>query len=493
MRILCVLLAILTILGACKIPDKHAPVSRKAGLSLDSPRVPISRYEYIQDKLDTQKDFHHIVLKPNFFRLQFPGYLVGIEKVKKSVVGAVKMGMCSDASVPCIQTRGDKYDGNTHISLWLESRFWGGLGVMHDHKTMIPTHVVKSDTDSNSMEFTYNIYGTQNGNKPIANPKHYKELLKQGWDHLKSLKADIHEQINQKQITHVIFLSMGWNTAQWEALANFNDIYTNIMTKAEKDKYYPKKFNPLVIALTWPSFWTRKAEPLEDYPNKSVDADEIGITLANLLIQDVIGEINKEQERDGEKPVSIVLIGHSLGARLLTRAADSGYLLKKEPAKIDIVFGLEGAFSARRFLDPFDGPYHFAFRDQVKNSFYSSSVYDRANVAPTTLLKKYYVGSDETIKAIKDHSIIRYSKQHYDGRWELPKDVFKLLSVDKNGNFAQDIKANDGKIALVDVSSITNENVPGTGGGAHSDIYSLETGAYLWQAIRACTIDKEQH
>ena len=65
------------------------------------------------------------------------------------------------------------------------------------------------------------------------------------------------------------------------------------------------------------------------YSTKADDADEIGLTLVNYLMHDVIlaavGEVNEEEGLD----VKTVAVGHSLGSRIQTRALFSKGFLRE--------------------------------------------------------------------------------------------------------------------------------------------------------------------
>ena len=87
------------------------------------------------------------------------------------------------------------------------------------------------------------------------------------------------------------------------------------------------------------------------YPNKADDADEIGYTIMNLLLNEVIADIKSAPDYSG---VPVVVFGHSFGGRLTSRAVYSAKHLREErrPAKptVDVYVGLQPAFSVSRFI-----------------------------------------------------------------------------------------------------------------------------------------------
>jgi Alpha/beta hydrolase family len=104
-------------------------------------------------------------------------------------------------------------------------------------------------------------------------------------------------------------------------------------------------FRPLFVGIKWDSDWPRAGVlGVEDYWNKGSDADEIGLTWANLLNR-VLKEVRAEHG------ARIVAVGHSFGARLLSRAVHSAPLIVAGPSEpIDLFIRLQGAFPYRRFV-----------------------------------------------------------------------------------------------------------------------------------------------
>jgi len=465
-------------------------------------RVPPCQYERLRKEFHTSTEFHYMVLKPDYFTLDYPGYLIGLEKIKRTKVGGPVGGSCPAADgTPCLMTDAGFYrDGKkAKAREWIESNITGGEGLFHDFKVIFPTHIAQfgsrpsvpppcvspTGTATPDPQFVFNIYCTQtvDGRLPVK-PYDYIDLYEQSWDMLSCLRGSLEKMIRDRKATHVFVYAMGWNTPQWLALANFNDLYRNVVRAAQEDGYAEHSFNPVFIGITWPSFWDGKKLFVEDFGNKRNDADEIGITVANHILQDMVGEIKKDVP-----DLKIVLVGHSLGARLVTRAAASGFLLKKDPAVIDLVIGLEGAFSINQFLDTSYRKFLWGFDELVKHSFYTSSANDSATATPSRLTKKYFVGAHESIDGARNGRIVD-REEIRNGTWLDPLKTFAIISLDRTGRAIGGIPA-DRKKVLVDATKIVDENIPGTGGGAHSDIYSIEMGRFIWETIRTCTIDNQ--
>ncbi|EOV8180916.1 hypothetical protein ACOIQQ_005466, partial [Raoultella planticola] len=91
---------------------------------------------------------------------------------------------------------------------------------------------------------------------------------------------------------------------------NFNDITGNIITASfeqrkeadtnpsaklnrmvvtrsrviePKEEKYNRDFRPLVIGITWPSYWSTGLVNVVSYPNKANDADELGLIWLNKI------------------------------------------------------------------------------------------------------------------------------------------------------------------------------------------------------------------
>ena len=196
--------------------------------------------------------------------------------------------------------------------------------------------------------------------------KRNQEFFEEGQNALYALRKNIAARLRDgvdkaKPYTHVILIGMGWNNDQQESVGR----YSRMLSEQEEAE---GEYRPLVVALSWPSVWfsnadfwlTRLVGHIGSYPVKANDADELGYTLAADLMHRVIGGAISDCTRcdqfdDGYMPEYVVL-GHKLGARLLARALFSRNKLNSlkraapEAALPDIFIGLQGAFSANRFI-----------------------------------------------------------------------------------------------------------------------------------------------
>lgn len=333
------------------------------------------------------RNLHPTVHFPSGLTLNFPGYVVGIEKISRSHIGP-------DPAVvnKYLITRGDNAADDEDLQN-LRGKLFG------EPKAMAVTHILRyasigaksPQPDGKAVDsslpgridacFLYSIYEKRDHSKPeeigqapsrpcpAASGKQEIDVTKPGnpldvparsnaWEHgLKALdrladyaKADIAESAKtDRPYTHLLVFSMGWNTDQFEALRNFNSIANEFARAVEgcpipADKYCvaAHKVRPLVIVLTWPSLWDWSnllavggfdvLAKLASFPIKASDAREVGFGPANYLINKALAEIvaNTDLKRDLKAKgvaLQVVGVGHSFGARLLAQAARSARYL----------------------------------------------------------------------------------------------------------------------------------------------------------------------
>jgi pimeloyl-ACP methyl ester carboxylesterase len=310
--------------------------------------------------------YHHVVREPRGknSKLNHEGYLIGIEKADTEIIGTQR-GLDT--------TR-------FHITKgWMNQGRMQHLNrVTNDGKKMFVSHLVAFDPVSRGTKtrFIHSAYPLKSDFKksprrgcPAIDPK--ATFYEQGWKALDVLECELKEKFKEAHereapYSHLIVISMGWNNDQEESVWRFNQIIGNLKKAAPSDG----RFKPMVVAISWPSVWFSEADwaavrgfaHLSSYGNKSDDADEIGYTYANHTVNLVARGLKSGQAFPAPK---IILIGHSMGARFISRAAFSAPLLKDtRPAqlpKVELVLGLQSAFSVNRFVKGHMIPYPFRF------------------------------------------------------------------------------------------------------------------------------------
>lgn len=264
-------------------------------------------------------------------------------------------------------------------------------------------------------------------------------------------------------------------------MANYSDLHRNLIVAARPDSWLErlwgkgKDFTPLFIGLSWRSFEFEITENKFGQNLKNIDyavigprADKIGEELAKSLREMVLFPI---KQKFGTK---IVFVGHSLGARILSQAAyysDGEGANSSDQQKIDLLVGLQGAFPAERYVPDRD-QYFYADHDKfVAAAIYTVSKNDKAVEHPFR-----YIGSEKARK----HALDNFGS------------YFSFSFLGDDGRIAQKEFCDKGnKPVLVNAENVIRHNIPGTGGDAHSDIYSMKIGRFLWQVIRDCTVERE--
>jgi hypothetical protein len=290
-----------------------------------------------------------------------------------------------------------------------------------------------------------------------------------------------------------------------------------------------KPFRPLFVGLSWPSgqrfgsvWWLigdlRKSM---SYIPKAKDADEIGVVWANRVLWDILVPLKKI------KKIPLILIGHSLGARIVTRAVFSQGIFDVSVGRgqpeiswdndydIDLVIGLQGAFSINRFIQregKEGSPYSdFKERHSVKKFIFTWSKNDWANPVAYWFTGEEHMGGiygyaksyTPQGKDIFDHFEIKVEKEllsSYDVElkniqiekefkknavwcrwlWEITQGV--LPKALRRNEWNQSFSLSE-KISIVDASELIRNKPYGKGGIAHSDIYTPGIAMFVWDCI----------
>ncbi len=511
------------VLGACSgVPTMLDPYEKTLGV--DGP---------------TQLQFHALVYSPNGTALHYPGYVVALEKSSQHLIGGPRVNLAArqffHADAAYFQKEPpSRWDIDTASQI---RRFQAS-----DEKAMFISHIAKYSTLSLPVAggsytatehcFVYNAYATNFLRQqhaaaedlsrvnawhacPIAENTDRDDigtdqLYTEGRAALERLGENLSADLKGDRITHVILIVMGWNTAQDEAVRNFNDLTGNLLEAAYERTLVrstaqiqrptaPRNastalqdFRPLVIGVTWPSFWSNSFTNVFSYTNKANDADEIGLSWLNELLNKTIPGALAEAHSSAQ----VVAIGHSFGARAMTRALFSAPALKPDMVQLHspvrLAIGLEGAVSINRFVPSLSeegAPYRdFRMLSSTQIALTASS-HDKAAGGPIF----WYDPSGSTNSfnlACPDSSL------DYRGIFECvvasdrsasPGGDFRICLLSDSAcreTLSGDSRAPARRVLYIDASNgITQFNTPGTGGGAHSDIYRLPMGRLLWRLI----------
>lgn len=480
----------------------------------------------------TEHKFHSVLYFPKGTALHYPGYVLALEKAPQDIVGGPKFLDRSGALASWflndeVEYFKDEIDLNWNL---------GSVALLEqmktDSKAVFISHIMRYSTrtvfKSNPYTFTdhcfvYNSFlnekvtGAANDssrvlawrNCPVTWSPQPSEgtqsMYLSGMHALESLRENLSGDLLGHRFTHILVIVMGWNTAQDEAVRNVNDIAGNLLEAAYEESAQPAKqhapkeqgsvqetlshFRPLVIGVTWPSFWSTKLWNLFSYPNKAGDADEIGVSWLNVLLNK---SIPAAVEASGSR-AKFVVVGHSFGARAATRALFSSPALKtsqsnSEPqSEIDLLVGLQGAVSINRFhigAGDEGAPYRDFSRMGTQIAL-TASRHDKAAGGPIF----WY----DPFGSINSHDTACTGEGWYGNVFEClraeetsaaPEGRFALW---RHGEKTPWVPSSDGpkRVLYIDTSDgVTQFNSPGSGGAAHSDIYRIPMGRLLWKLIR---------
>lgn len=224
--------------------------------------------------LGTESRFHNLVRKPTYLSLPFPGYLIGIEGGRYSNFKIISVGFKTPLFISHIgrfQTTGDKE--NNWTTCFIHNGYY---------------------LDGTNYE---NSVGREGTKGPTPTDIKFTPLIKLGED----IRARFEEG---KRPTHIVVMSTGYNTPQWESLANYNELFENMKKAAEADTEggfsLSEKFRPLFIGISWRSFTpsrlVREGGSKLDFPAAAKRANAIGERLGALLLSDILLQLKRDYD-----------------------------------------------------------------------------------------------------------------------------------------------------------------------------------------------------
>jgi pimeloyl-ACP methyl ester carboxylesterase len=472
---------------------------------------------------DPLPKFHSLLYYPNGHGLTVPGYIVALEKAPQEKIGGPRD---VPAAKDIFNARADYFQGEKSDRPFgfKTTRELLQKAQNDDSKAIFVSHVMRYGSPSggavgaadetalrlNDRCFVYNVFAADffhSGKEgmpstPLGEYNRYpfcssvpeshrrpaddKSIYGNGLVVMEELQnnilADLRGAAARKTpYSHLLVIVMGWNTPQEEAIRNFNDISRNIQLAAHEPGQ-GAGFRPLTIGITWPSMWTYSFWNAFSYPNKANDADEIGLTWLNLVVNHVL--INVEQQFPA---LRTVLVGHSFGGRVASRALFSSPALQvvdthggrradQEPrTAVDLLVVLEGAVSINRFgmREGREGSPYRDHRPLPAEIVLTSSKNDKAEgrhvfwYDPAGSHKSYQRACEDSDDTWHDNAFDCNVARFERGKYSVEKPF-----------------AREKRIRYFDVSvGITAYNTEGTGGKAHSDVYRYPMGVFLWDMI----------
>ncbi|KKO18593.1 MAG: hypothetical protein DCC43_09875 [Candidatus Brocadia sp.] len=432
--------------------------------------------------------FHRIAERDGGLGLKFPGFIISIEKAYRE---KIRKKDYKKNSPDFESINNEHFQGNTSYQKSVSR-------ILDDRKRTFISHLVEYRMDQYKgyirEDFFYNAYDKCFDTK--TEDVYLKGLLK-----LDELRNRIFMNDSETPYTHIFLYCMGWNTDQQESVRNYNSLFSQII-KAHTEG---APFRPLFIGISWPSEWRSQFLggfiSAISYGAKADDADEVGLMWVNKILWNILAPLKRA------KRIPLIVVGHSFGARVVTRAVFSNGLIdipageKGLPAvseaaeDIDLVVGLQGAFSIRRFI-PEDGkegsPYgDFARNRYAKKFVFTWSEHDFANPIAKFFTGASHIGGRYGHEVSLDHQDIfnHYTIEvkedacNYDVTVrEIQREMGGKIKDEEQLGWNESFRHPE-KISIVDASALIKNKPYGKGGNAHSDIYTPGVAHFLWNCI----------
>lgn len=395
--------------------------------------------------------FHRLSDRDKGTSLAFPGYIIGIEKADRRRIGAPMRNEIGTSS------SFEKFGFNENNS-WENLPGWKRK-MLNDGKTMFISSIHQFQhrerpIDRIAISTIYDAYSPTHLNSPT-------DAFEQGFTELDGFRTQLDGSITKDSITHVFLFAMGWNSDQQEAIRNFNSMFLKIIDQANQSG---KEFRPLFIGITWPSLWNKKRTNAMSFFNKTNDADEIGMTWANYLLNQVI------LSEKNESTFKTVVVGHSFGAKLTSRATMSASMLSDGTKHVDLLINLQSAYSINRYsssrgIEPTE--------DYTNWDSYAHNVALICSEHDNAVTKGFYAPFAGGIKAYKE--VVEH------------RSDYPAIATVRYHRSPQTEFGTSQQLLLIDASEIIRMEAYQKGGKAHSDIYNQEVATMLWNLISSKT------
>lgn len=448
----------------------------------------------------TRVDYHSIVssnwsLDCRAPRPTQPLYVVGIEKLSRRLApeflvhridGHPKRSCIADDPDNCLRLGDVPSDLADSI-----------VKILDDRKVQWPTHIAQIRGDGSSCQL-FSIYseainscGPGQDAASLAPDK--------AWQGLEALSNAIRRDIDDADrrgmpITHLVLLATGWNTFQDESAKNFADWANSLTTQA------PAGFTPLFVGVSWQSTWgdmdglAGGLLSVLSFGNKSNDADEVGFTWGNQLLNRYLLEIAAEHE------LEVLVIGHSFGTRIAAAALHGRTLLTglQPTSRRPVNFvALQPAFSVNRLRPGENEAFYTSALPPIDGScsFYTASEYDKATAKGNLITgwfgKKPYVSSPQVVRVLSRAEVPAYLSGFERWRVECTEGAKECSKQGPIRIERASAESGFAKTPLVDASAIIRDAPSGSGAisgsGAHSDVYDAAAAQLVFSLTGLCS------
>lgn len=399
-----------------------------------------------EERLQTtnKRYFHELVIPKPELHKTFDGVILGFEKIRNKRISNRNRSKQELLQAYNLDVK------SAYLNAGKQRLARRSARLVSHKKSMVLTHLVRKNGSGQLIDF--NLY--DNNPQEWVNYNLYQQTKIQ----LDSLALRLDRQIKNGKYTHLLMMSTGWNNTQIHSMERYNQWMDSLAGSARVEGTI---FNPLYIGITWPSFWKvgNKQLPL-DFFNVSKAADRLGIEQINYLLWKSIVPLADKYN------LPIIMIGHSLGARILTRAAYSGILFKEKvdtKNKIDLMIGLQAAYRYDRHIgkaNKNDGGL-YSINEPFKKMVATTSKQDEAL---SKVFWSLYMGNSKTMDALKKNDSANIA----------------LNSIDSLGYSLPDTLPS--KITIYDASALISY---------HSDVGNPLLAVFMWRMIKQFAVRRK--
>jgi len=406
----------------------------------------------------TDPHFHTVADDPTRRLIEYPSYLIGIEKADADLVGSVPFGTCLPDAAICLNRDASYLKDKKEWQKTLDHR-------LNDPKRLFISHVatyerVTSEGLTSRWQGRLLSSSYREGKLACAKSSDHPSptCIQESIAALQVFKADLEQRITRERATHILFYSTGWNSNQVDSIRRYNLFFDQLMQATRVDG--ASSFRPIFIGISWPADWPELPSH-SDILSKKNDADEVAVTWVNYLLNQILLPLKA-------KGVKIVAIGHSFGGRVVTTAANSRDLLPTPVVeKINLVIGLQAAFSIKRFDGGTEGDPFKDFQKYADKFVFVSSRHDEAGRPGGVPLLSWLVS--RAVNPILGEEGIREAQ-----KGDLARR-FEVITVNESGHWKQAPNNSPDKVLLLDASAIVKK---------HNDVNNPQVGRLLWTTIK---------
>jgi len=396
--------------------------------------------------------FHQFLVNPATQRFKHDGMLLCFEKVKRKrlIVKNGKPGYYSvadqyatfgiDRSLECMRSK-----GLSCLAIRLVK------STLNDPKPLVLTHWVETSETNHTVR--YNAYQNIKGTD--------YDLPKAMLDEYCAVAAHVKSKLQTGNYTHLVIACSGWNNYQDDSTELYEN-WIKFTKEAAIEEGRGNDFKPFLIGFTWASRWIT---PVISIFNKANDADELGITHVNALLwKYILPSLSNSN-------ISIITIGHSFGARVISRAGHSRFMQKDidKSTLIHKAIDFQGAYPNSRFRKKNGSNGRLYTVDiPVRKHFMTYSEFD--NALKSAIWSAGYIGNNTSMPKLQNDSSA--------------KNDFEFTSLDNAGR----LNAYSGKKIkiLVNANAIINA-IESKAAGAHNDVQDKEAGQFIWEVLKVTT------